>query len=339
MQAPAETYHAKGFLRTLGLVLLLFFGFNLLLSAVFPILTPRTTVGITNTKWQMIEEMKGFSGGILLGDSTAFMCIDSDILTRETGMPWFNMATYGDFGVFDDAVMLSRMIELGYDIRGIVVSHSYDALHRELSGRALADIPWYLRLPWQTLPATVAGDARWESLIRDLFPVYYRQGSLSRLLEPDSLRLVSWRNQIRTGFLDPKNETPNLEHDIPSHLKQLRSEPGREISRENRQSIVSLIKIAAAHDIPVLFISGPILDSVWRTPEYQRTIGVINTFIDTAASGDSSITSGFLDQAILPPKNMNRVDHVNSAAVGLFTEHVAKQWNRFEKGIGDLGGN
>ncbi len=138
MHEPFETFQPRGFFPTLALVTILFFGCNLLLLAVFPFLTPGTTVGITNTKWKMLEETKRFSGGVLLGDSTASMCIDPDILENETGMPWINMGTYGDFGFFDDAVMLSRMIDNGWDIRGIIFSHSYDAIHRELSGRALA---------------------------------------------------------------------------------------------------------------------------------------------------------------------------------------------------------
>ena len=331
MHEPFETFQPRGFLATLGLVILFFLGCNLLLLAVFPFLTPGTTVGITNTKWKMLEETKGFSGGVLLGDSTASMCIDPDILASETRMPWINMGTYGDFGVFDDAVMLSRMIETGWDIRAIIVSHSYDAFNRELSGRALADIPWYLRLPWLKLPSMREDKTTFECLLRDLFPVYYRQDSLAHLLKLDPLRLVNWENQIRKGFLDPKDETSNLERDVPSHLKHLRSESAREISRSNSQSIVSLIRTAAAHDIPVLFISGPILESVWKAPEYQRAIGAINTFIDTAAADNSSIKSDFLNQAVLPAGNMNRVDHVNSASVPNFTKHVARQWNRFEE--------
>ena len=339
MDAPFEKFQPRGFFATLALVVLLFFSCNVLLLAVFPFLTPRTTVGITNTKWKMLEETKGFSGGVLLGDSTASMCIDPDILAKETGMPWINMGTYGDFGVFDDAVMLSRMIENGWDIRAIIVSHSYDSFHRKLSGRALADIPWYLRLPWQRLPSMREDDATFECLLRDLFPVYYRQESLANLFDHDSMHLVNWKSQIRKGFLDPKDQRPNLENDVPSHLKHLRSESALKISRANRQSMVSLIKTASAHDIPLLFISGPVLDSIWQTPEYQRAIGKINSFIETAAAGNSSISSDFLDQAILPAEHMDRVDHVNSASVGIFTEHVARQWNRFHKGLERPAGN
>lgn len=323
----------RGFVRTLALVAVLFFAFNLCLLAVFPLLTPRTTVGITNTKWKMLERTKGFSGGVLLGDSTAFMCIDPEVLERATGMPWLNMATYGDFGVFDDAIMLSRMIEKGWDIRGIIDSHSYDAFHRTPSGQTLADIPWYLRLPWRKLPAQCEEDAVFESRLRDFLPVYYRQESLANLFQPDSLRLVNWESRFKRGFLDPTDQKPNLEHDIPSHLKHLRSKSALDISRANRMSLVSLVKTAAAHDIPVLFISGPILKTVAQTAEYRRAIDSIDSFIASAAAGHKAIESDFLNQAEFPADNMDRVDHVNSASVALFSEHVARQWNRFNAGL------
>lgn len=239
-------------------------------------------------KWRVLERLEGPVDWLVLGDSSVSQAFDPEVLRRATGQRAVNLGTIGNFGLSDDLWMLEEHIERFGPPKRVLLVHVYDVWHRGLRGELVGRIPrsWVL----SDEIAERYGfdeDARRQILLNRYVPLYAERSSLRKSLEYAWLAFISDEEElaeIRRHDRSLPVEDPVLgddgfvrmcgavgdavKRDARGHMKYLAKRRFR-VSKDNREALLAIARLAHEHGFPVLIINGPIYERLRLKPELQ----------------------------------------------------------------------
>lgn len=277
---------------------------------------------LIHRKWELLGEQEKPVDVLVLGDSTCNQGINTEILSREFGVSALNLCTTGSSALVGDLWMLEEYLARVGVPKYVVIAHAYDVWARNLSSAIWANVPR------PTLPLTQSSIALgWDRIFRAMLlqnvPLYSQDVTLKRLL------LASEDSQPRpekpllvddTGFYrEPKAVPRDVRADLAGWE---RHKLNANISKDNKQAIAQVARLADEHGFRVTYLNGPFFEGAHKKPKLAKFVGQqIQAVKEHIGKYPNLKYCG--NRFLYPETQMCNVDHVNLAASEDYTRRLA----------------
>lgn len=294
-------------------------------------------------KWRVLAKLDEPVDWLVLGDSSGSQGFDPGVLKEAEGKSAINLGTIGNFGLSDDLWMLEEYVERFGAPERVVLIHVYDVWHRRLKTKLVGRIP----RPWVLTDETAEKYDFDEEEQRDIFLNHYvrlfaERTSLRKSIEYAWLRLISDEEELAeirakdralppedpeltdTGFVRMCGTTlKTLKRDARGHVRFVKKRRPR-ISKDNREALLAIAKLAREHDFEVHVINGPVYERLRIKPEFTKYFERQVTMLERVVKDYPEVhigpnTLGF------DGDELQNVDHISCEATGRYSTWVIEQ--------------
>lgn len=294
-------------------------------------------------KWRVLSTLDAPVDWLVLGDSSGSQAFDPQVLHDTTGKTAINLGTIGNFGLSDDLWMLEEYIDRFGPPERVVLIHVYDVWHRSLKPSLIGRIP----RPWVLSDQTAERYGFDQEARRDIFlnryvRLFAERTSLRKSIEYAWLRLTSDDEELAdarkkdralppedpeltdSGFVRMCGALPSaLKRDSRGHMRFLKKRRPR-ISKDNREALLSIAKLAQQHGFPVHVINGPLYERLERKPEFHgyfdRQVTMLRTLVEDYPMVHIGPNVLGFDSA-----HLQNVDHISCDATADYTRWAIGQ--------------
>lgn len=294
-------------------------------------------------KWWVLEQLDQPVDWLVLGDSSGSQGFDPAVLTAQTGKRAVNLGTLGNFGLHDDLWMLEEYIERFGPPERVVLVHVYDVWRRRLKGSLVGRIPRDWVLDDETAERyDFDDDKRKELLLNRYARLYADRTSLRKTLEYAYLR---WTHddeelaEIRRKDKALPVEDPELmddgfvrmcgaithvvKGDARGHMRFVNKSRPR-ISKDNREALLAIAKLAREHGFAVTVINGPLYERLRIKEPWQRYFDGLVRQLRTVVKDYPEVQ--VVDQVLgFDGDQLQNVDHITCDATEAYTRWAIDQ--------------
>jgi hypothetical protein len=314
-------------LLTVALTLVGVLSVNLLVARYLNHNTSNYGAWLIHHKWEMLADQEKPVDVLILGDSTCNQGINNRVLNQELGVTSLNLCTNGSTAMAVETWMLEEYINRVGAPKHVIIGHAYDVWTRKLDPSVWASIP--RRTLAATQSAIHLGSERiTQALLLQNFPLYSQDVTLKTLV------FGPWRSLFGQDKKSPKRPSFNLDEfgflaEPGQDRRQLRRDLAFwkkrkvhvSISKDNEQAIDRVARLAAEHNIDVLYVNGPFHKEAYDTRKVARFVDGMSAELKQRIGRHPSLR--YCPKTYLfGDADMRNVDHVNEAASVAYTKQL-----------------
>lgn len=262
---------------------------------------------------------------LLVGDSSCNQGVLPALLTEGTPLRALNLCTIGFGTVADDAWLLADYIARVGAPKTVVVIHSWDVWPRDTSA---------LRATLWTIPG---GPPRWDSYAPELplgawerfvarwgawMPLYTRAATLRQALRAPGAASVG--SFTPDGFMEPPGVAGAVADRVAEQLRRTQAAPWS-VSAWNEEAALALIALAEAHDVRVVFASGPVHEDLLNAPSFTGWMDEYTAWARALADEHPHVAAAAPFYEAIPREEMESADHTNRAGAEHFTRTLGER--------------
>lgn len=294
-------------------------------------------------KWHVLGELDEGVDWLVLGDSSGSQSFDTGVLEAKTGKTAVNLGTIGNFGLTDDLWMLEEYLERFGPPERVVLIHVYDVWRRRMNPKLLGRIPRDRVLSEETIEKYDIDEEQFDEmwLVRYV-RMYAERTSIRKAIELTYHRWTKTDEEMEelrkkdrslpekepeltdSGFVRMCGALPKaVKGDARGHMRFLARNRPR-ISKDNKEALQAIAKLAAEHGFELTVINGPLFDRLAMKPKFKKYFDGIVLGLHKLTRGNSRVQ---IVEEVYPAsiEHLQNVDHITCDATEYFTTWAIEQ--------------
>lgn len=296
------------------------------------VVVPTTNTGYLalQQKWQMLNELTEGVDLLVLGDSSCRQALEPRLAANRLGLEsGLNFCTTGNALVVNDAWMLDSYLARFESPEAVLVIHSFDILHRELSFPTVAQIPLEWGFWRRFVPRLHPGATETMLLFAARYlPLYANNRSIGRLAGRPFRTIQRYYEFLdhidERGFVTEKQAYPNgVRSDMRRHVAFM-SRNAFQVTDANQAALERIRVLADRHDMDVYLIHGPVYEGLVKEGAFQRYVGDMGDYLKELAMRSENVEY-LPDLVTFAADEMQNSDHVIEPAARQYTFVIASR--------------